>query len=299
MQINQLRAFVAVVAEGGVSAAARALGMAQPTLTRALQQLESEMGAVVLARGPSGTVPTPFGRQLLPHAQRILRSHEKAEQTGRQLAGDRAHAGDVHLAASAVARATLLPAAMRFMWSAFPGVRITLAEPTFPGLLQSFDSDAIDIAVCSVRDNLPEEGYRCEPLLSVPLVVAMRRHHPRARFAGLDELHGCMWIASGQAGDTGLAGSFALHGLSPPDCPAHFESVESSLSAVASTDMIALAPEPLVQRGFEDGLFEAPRLSGTLSRLELSLVVRDARVPTPAAARLSEGLRQAATGLIR
>lgn len=72
MDSRYLRAFVAVVEHGGVSAAAQELGCAQSTLSAQLRRLEEELGTVVLDRGPVGTRLTDAGQVLLPYAKESL-----------------------------------------------------------------------------------------------------------------------------------------------------------------------------------------------------------------------------------
>ena len=62
------RAFLAVLREGSLSAAARTLGVAQPTVRRRLEALERSLGQVLFTRSPSGLLPTNVARELGPHA---------------------------------------------------------------------------------------------------------------------------------------------------------------------------------------------------------------------------------------
>ena len=70
MQIDprQLRLFRAVVQAGSFSAAAETLNMSQPTVSIAIKQLETRVGAAVLLREPKGVRVTEIGRVLLRHA---------------------------------------------------------------------------------------------------------------------------------------------------------------------------------------------------------------------------------------
>ncbi|MEU8584807.1 LysR family transcriptional regulator [Streptomyces abikoensis] len=86
MDSRYLRAFVAVVDAGGISAAAAALGYAQSTLSVQLRRLERELGAEVLRRSPTGTTLTEAGRLLLPYAREALELEERM----RRAVGDRA-----------------------------------------------------------------------------------------------------------------------------------------------------------------------------------------------------------------
>ncbi|MPS25787.1 LysR family transcriptional regulator [Pigmentiphaga sp.] len=283
MQISQLRAFVAAVAAGGMGAGARSLGIAQPTLTRAIQQLEADLGATLLARGPAGMVLTQFGRQLLPHAQRIVRSHGKVHETSLQLAGD--GTGEVCVAISAVPRWLLAPRAAVMLWERYPRVRLTLAEAVYPQVLHHFERGSIDFAICPAPIGTDQATLRVEPIpLQSHLAVAMRKDHAKARAKNLGELATCTWIASGPSTGLGLPEMFHAHGLDAPDCPLQCESVECALRFVADTDMLTLAPRLLIERGAQEGKLAPPLLGGLGGTVQICMLTPEERVLTPAAA---------------
>ena len=66
---NQVRAFLATVEEGSLSAAARALNSTQPTLSRQVNALEEELGVTLFERGPRATQLTEAGQLLLDHVR--------------------------------------------------------------------------------------------------------------------------------------------------------------------------------------------------------------------------------------
>ena len=66
---NRARTFLVTAEEGSLSAAARALGMAQPTLGRQVDALEEELGVVLFERAGRGLVLTPSGLELLDHVR--------------------------------------------------------------------------------------------------------------------------------------------------------------------------------------------------------------------------------------
>lgn len=72
MDIEHLKAFVAVSEAGSVSSAARDLGVTQPAVTRQLQKLSRDVGLVLFDRVPSGLTPTKAGRDFLPAAKKLL-----------------------------------------------------------------------------------------------------------------------------------------------------------------------------------------------------------------------------------
>lgn len=68
---NHLRAFIATVEEGSLSAAARALGVSQPTLGRQVSALEDEIGVTLFERDGTALCLTQSGQQLVHYARNM------------------------------------------------------------------------------------------------------------------------------------------------------------------------------------------------------------------------------------
>src|ERR1700716_1886491 len=78
MELRQLRAFVAVAAEGHFGRAAARLNLTQPGLTLRIQALEKELGAQLLERSAREVQLTAAGTALLPHARSLIRIEDRA-----------------------------------------------------------------------------------------------------------------------------------------------------------------------------------------------------------------------------
>ncbi len=91
--LKQLRAFVQVAESGSISAAARVLGQAQPTLSRRIQALERAVNAPLIRRDTHSMSLTEAGRVLLPEARALL---AMAERAGQKLVAER-HSLQGHL----------------------------------------------------------------------------------------------------------------------------------------------------------------------------------------------------------
>src|SRR5689334_11508774 len=63
------RSFLGVVREGSLSAAARHLGLTQPTMGRHIAALERSLGTPLFSRSQNGLVPTQAALALVPHAE--------------------------------------------------------------------------------------------------------------------------------------------------------------------------------------------------------------------------------------
>ena len=71
MEIAQIRYFLALCDEGSFTRAARHCGVAQPSLTRAIGNLERELGTMLFERNPGGTTLTSNGRRIAPYFKAI------------------------------------------------------------------------------------------------------------------------------------------------------------------------------------------------------------------------------------
>jgi DNA-binding transcriptional LysR family regulator len=78
MELREMRAFVAVVEEGGLSAAARRLHLSQPALSQTISTLERELGVQLLVRTSTGAQPTEAGMTLLAEARAVLARYDQA-----------------------------------------------------------------------------------------------------------------------------------------------------------------------------------------------------------------------------
>ena len=74
MEIAQVRYFLALYEERNFTRAARRCGVAQPSLTRAIKALETELGGPLFERRPNGAVLTKLGAWVEPHFSAIWRS---------------------------------------------------------------------------------------------------------------------------------------------------------------------------------------------------------------------------------
>ncbi|MFJ5933000.1 LysR family transcriptional regulator [Streptomyces sp. NPDC093071] len=77
LELRQLRVVKAIADEGGLTAAARRLGMAQPSVSQALARAERAVGGALFLRGAGGAVATPLGEVVVGHARTVLDAVER------------------------------------------------------------------------------------------------------------------------------------------------------------------------------------------------------------------------------
>lgn len=128
MDWDDLRTFLAVARHGTLSAAARALGVTQPTMGRRLAAMEERTGARLLQRHPGRYALTPLGEAVLGNAERIEAEVLAAERTitGR----DAALEGTVRLTTVDTLAARIVAPALAALQRRHPGIVIELVPDT-------------------------------------------------------------------------------------------------------------------------------------------------------------------------
>lgn len=101
------RSFLAVMREGSLSAAARGLGLTQPTLGRQIAQLEESLGLALFTRSRSGLTATAAATALLPHAEAMASAAEALARAAAGAADE--NKGTIRLTASEFMSAEVLP----------------------------------------------------------------------------------------------------------------------------------------------------------------------------------------------
>jgi DNA-binding transcriptional LysR family regulator len=148
---NRARAFFVTAEEGSFSAAARALGMAQPTIGRQISALEEELGVTLVERVARGIELTPTGLELVEHVRAMSEAATRVSLTaaGQSLSLE----GTISITASEVISAYILPPIVAKVRSEYPGIEIDLVASNRAQDLRRRESD---IAVRSFRPKDPE-----------------------------------------------------------------------------------------------------------------------------------------------
>jgi DNA-binding transcriptional LysR family regulator len=131
LDVDDLRTFLEVRARGSLTAAAKALGSSQPTLTAAMQRLERHFDTTLLVRGRTGVTLTATGLALAHDAQRILEAVGEAQ---RRVAGiEDTETGRFVLGSHESLAAYFLPSMLNVFFAAHPGIEIDLWNGSLGG----------------------------------------------------------------------------------------------------------------------------------------------------------------------
>jgi DNA-binding transcriptional LysR family regulator len=139
--LNLCRTFVRVVEVGSYSRAARALGLSLAAVSRQIAALESELGALLLARTTRTLRLTDEGRRFHEHARHLLAEAELARGSVRR---DRAIAGTVVMSASVTLGVLRIIPGLPALKAAHPALRLRLRLEDRAAELVS---EGVDLAV--------------------------------------------------------------------------------------------------------------------------------------------------------
>ena len=184
--MTRLRVLVAVAQHGSVTAAARSLNYAQPSVSHHLARLEAETGARLTQRSGRGIRLTDAGRLLAGRAEEILGRLDAAE---RELAAHVEQRQErIRLAVFASALATIVPAALSRLAAGHPGIDLLLAEAEPPEAMRMLRAGQVDVALVSrhTQNGTPvgppaaADGARTRLILDEQVHLVTRPRHRRS-----------------------------------------------------------------------------------------------------------------------
>lgn len=188
MNLQRLRAFNAVMKTGSVTAAAEALLLTQPAVSKLLRALEAEVGFALFLRLKGRMVPSPQGRAFHQRCERLLAEIEDLSTVARNVAENRV--GELRLVSMLQLSITVLPSALCLFQARYPDVFVSLE------VIPRRDADrwiagvAFDLGVTALPMEWP--GLIYEPFMAMDPVAVVPQAHPLAGRAEIDasDLHG-------------------------------------------------------------------------------------------------------------
>jgi DNA-binding transcriptional LysR family regulator len=151
VEFRHLRHFVAVAEAGGISAAARHLGLTQPALSRQIKALEDDLGVVLLDRGARSFTLTPAAETLLTDARKLLDFCDAMSVRVRSAADGL----PLRIGYSPSLASDFLPFAIECFGQLHPGVRVSLHDASSLEMQQSLLAGKLDLMVsvpCGATD---------------------------------------------------------------------------------------------------------------------------------------------------
>ena len=281
--------------------ASKRLSLTQPTVTKALQDVESTLAVRLFERSNRGLEPTPYGEIFARHAKIVLAQLRHAAE---ELEGLRAgYSGRVTVGTLLAASASILPDAIALLKKQRPGVAISVVVGTYDILRPSLLVGDLDM----VLGRLPAEGRSralvYEEFYAEPICVVTRRGHPlaRKRRVSLRDLANEAWLLP--LPETALRRqierAFVEAGAPLPRNVIESVSILTNRALLRKSDSIGVMPYHVALDDVEQGLLAI--LPVKLKSIEgpVGAILRAPGTLPPAASALLECLRVAGKAVRR
>jgi DNA-binding transcriptional LysR family regulator len=294
LDVRRMQLLRAVAEHGSFSAAAAALHLTQPAVSRQIAKLEREAGLRLLERSPRGLRLTDAGRVLVDRAEAIA-SHLVAAEGELEAVG-RLEGGRLRVAAFGTAGATIVVDALRGFRARHPRVAVSFAESKSTASVDALRRGECDLALtfrpaggALPQDDLLEHVH----LLTDRMFAALPLDHPLAaqRSVRLADLHADGWIHGSQPGarliyDACVAAGFEPRIVAETD---HAPIVHGLVAAGVGVTLV-----PGISLGGVTRDVAVRPLAPPEPRREIDAVVRAGRLRPPAVAAMLDVLAEIA-----
>ena len=288
MEIRVLRYFLETAREGNMSRAAERLHISQPTMSKQIKELETELGAKLFIRSNFSVRLTDAGMLLRKRAEDILDLVDKT--TAEFHALDDVGSGEIFVGAAESESVKYFARAVKTIQEQYPGVRCNIFSGNMEDVTERLDKGLLDFAIIMSYVDLSKYNYLAVPA-SDTWGVIMRKDSPLAKkeTVTLDDLYGLPLICSRQWMDQ--------------DFPQWFEGNTERLQIVATFNLVynaavmvregigyAISYDKLADTGEASDLCYRP-LAG-VPESEMYVVWRRYQTFTPVAELLLDELRR-------
>jgi DNA-binding transcriptional LysR family regulator len=173
MEMHQVRYFLAVCETLNFTRAAEICHVAQPSLTRAIQKLEDELGGPLFCRERNNTHLTPLGQRMKPHLAQLLSAAESAKAEAESVRKREKIA--LTLGVMCTIGPSRLVGLIEMLDHRLPALELTLREASGSQIIANLLAGDLDIALLGMPDY--PDRLRAEPLYKERYVVAFPPAH--------------------------------------------------------------------------------------------------------------------------
>jgi DNA-binding transcriptional LysR family regulator len=285
--LEQWRALVAVVDEGGYAQAAEALNKSQSTVSYAVHKLESLLEIKALEVSGRKAALTPAGQMLYRRGKALLEEAERLERAAAKAAAG--WEAELRIAAEIIFPTWLLLECLDTLSAEQPQMRIQLFESVLAGTSELLISGRVDMAIAS---SIPG-GFIGSPLMQVRFIAAAAPNHPLHQLdrpLTLDDLRPHRHLIVRDTGRQPTAEG-------APRVTEQRWVVSAKATSIRAACMglgFAWYAEDIIRRELDSGALKPlPLIEGAERWATLYLVLADSDAAGPGARRLAELLRQA------
>lgn len=291
--IAQLNALIAVAETESFAAAARRLGLAQPTVHRAVSQIEREVGHHLFDRKPHGVIPTRALRHLAMAARLAFVELDLALADVADLAGQ--EVGRVVIGAMPLSRSVLLGPAIALFRAEWRTLPVRVVEGPYAELVLGLRRGETDFLVGALRPETVDLAQ--EMLFQDAMAIVTRPGHPALRAGpALDALAGFAWVIApeGTPARDHFTAMFSAADHALPLSLVETGSMALLTDLVRQTDHLGFVSARQVAREISAGRLAAVPFQPQGTSRPIGLTTRRGWCPTRAQAGMVAAIRLAA-----
>ncbi|MFM9941246.1 MAG: LysR family transcriptional regulator [Hyphomicrobiaceae bacterium] len=251
MKLRDLRILIAVAKAGSMAQAATQLSMAQPAVSKAVQDLEAILGARLFDRTPRGVEPTVLGSALL---RRVVAALDELSQGATELQTlANPERGELRFCCSEGMASGIVPVILDKLLTERPRLTFHVYSSETPnrsyGRLVA--DREVELALSRYPAPFESTDLEVEHLFDDPLVVVAGKNHPaaRRRTLRLEQLLDQRWIL--MPTDAAVAGVmhrvFSEAGLPLPEAAIYTMSIHVRYAMLAAGDCVTMLPASSLQ----------------------------------------------------
>lgn len=241
IRLHQLRDLLAVVETGSLRAAARKLGLTQPSLTKSLRQLEEQTALALLVRSKYGITLTSAGQRLVERARGIESEIRRTAEDLELLRGSAVRS--VSIGVSMATPLAFISRAVASLHRQDSSLRVQIFEGVQANMIADVRQGVVDFAIMPVAERDSLMDLRVRPLFRTRIVVVGRSDHPFASAQSLADLAGCQWITPRRGGVLDGIVERLSSGMQLPvfSRPIQCDSSPLYWSLIVNTDLLGLS----------------------------------------------------------
>ena len=237
---TRLEAFVTLAETGHMPTVAKELGISQPAVSRAINDLERNLEIHLFQRTSKGMVPTEKGELLFFRVKRALLELRQVETDLAALQGTTM--GQVVIGALPFGRTSILPKAIAGLLEKHPQLHIATVEGPYDSLASKLRAGDIDFIFGALRPADQARDFKGEPLLNDSMSIVVRAGHPLAWLSAptLEDLTGWSWILPNRRTPARkqLELAFKLENLPPPEPAVETSDLAVLRGVLLNTDQV-------------------------------------------------------------
>lgn len=295
MKFHQLRALADVARTGSIQKAALARNVSQPALSKAVRELERDLGVPLLVRGAAGTTLTPFGAIMCKRFHVMQGEIQKAREEIAWLKGTLG--GQVLVGVSPPVTGTRISDSFAAFLQHQPSVKLELLELRPAQIVDALRNGQIDVGLFHHYGEVDLPGVDCVALQTFDTHLAIGGA-PASNEMSLEEIFKLNWLTPDLSdhGHGYLAVLSQTSGLDLPDRILRCTSISLCFHLAEQAGFIshwAADINPYLDARFSSGAMTKLRTDRPLPRMHIAMACRDEDLLSPGAVLLTRMLRSA------